>query len=207
NIEDQMFADRVKELRQKLGLTQDGLATLLREKHGLKGASQTTISRIESGARAPRLREARAIAQAFDTTIEAMISYQDIALLIDISTRGWEIGKTLAKLRREAQRVAGLRAVVAALQEEWERREYDIPSDIRNPAEQLVARSVPFIAADVHAIVQHGLDAGAMMTANDVDNLPDDGGAMLFKFRLNATRDKAEDVWLERPHAEHQETP
>lgn len=65
------FAQRVRELREALGLSQTQLATTLRLK-GVK-IDPTSITRLEKGTRGVRLDEAVAIAGVLDQTVDEML--------------------------------------------------------------------------------------------------------------------------------------
>jgi transcriptional regulator with XRE-family HTH domain len=69
---EQIFARRMRELREKLGISQALVATKLRLVEGLK-LDPTAITRMEKGTRAIRLDEAVAIARALDLTVDEML--------------------------------------------------------------------------------------------------------------------------------------
>lgn len=60
DVERQLIAEEVRALREKRGLTQDGLARRI-------GFSQSTVKNIESGYRVPTREQARLLDEAFDT--------------------------------------------------------------------------------------------------------------------------------------------
>lgn len=67
-----LFVQNMIHFRDKRGLTQGGLAALLRDR-GLLGMYQTTLSRIEQRERALKFHEALAIARALDSSMEQML--------------------------------------------------------------------------------------------------------------------------------------
>ncbi|MEU6039766.1 helix-turn-helix transcriptional regulator [Actinomadura sp. NPDC047616] len=66
-----VFAQRAREVREKLGMSQTQLSTALRLK-GVK-IDPTSITRLEKGTRGIRLDEAVAIARVFDRTVDEML--------------------------------------------------------------------------------------------------------------------------------------
>lgn len=69
---DANFVHNMKAAREARSWTQAVLAEQLVTWHNLDGMSQSAISRIEKGDREVRLGEARAIASAFGTTVDAL---------------------------------------------------------------------------------------------------------------------------------------
>lgn len=69
---EQVFARRVRQIRESLGVTQAALALAMEVKLGVK-VDPTAITKIEAGSRAIRLNEAQAIADALDQTVDEVL--------------------------------------------------------------------------------------------------------------------------------------
>lgn len=67
-----MFAQRVREVREKVGMSQVVLALKLTTRLGTK-VDDSAITRLEKGSRGIRLGEAVAIASALDMTVDEML--------------------------------------------------------------------------------------------------------------------------------------
>jgi len=62
----------LKELRTAAGLTQQALAHLVNERHGL-GWYQSTVQKLEAGTREPSLSDLEALGDVFGMTLDAMV--------------------------------------------------------------------------------------------------------------------------------------
>lgn len=65
-----MFAERLRELRRRDGMTQDDLAKRL-------GVVKSTVSQWESGYRVPSEDILRQLAQIFDVSVDYLIGYSN----------------------------------------------------------------------------------------------------------------------------------
>ena len=86
-----MFAEKCRQLRKTLGLTQDQLA----HKVGLKG--KQAISNWENGDIDPTLASAIQVADVFGVTLDTLISDQD-KMVIDITELPEEMQKIVSNL-------------------------------------------------------------------------------------------------------------
>ncbi|MFI2702871.1 helix-turn-helix transcriptional regulator [Cellulosimicrobium composti] len=93
NAEDAAFAESVKRLRERKGWSQGELARRLQDV-GWENFHQTTVSRIEKGERPVRLSEARALANALDSSVGDMVQSGELG----------ELRRDLAKLIRDARK-------------------------------------------------------------------------------------------------------
>jgi transcriptional regulator with XRE-family HTH domain len=69
---EQTFAQRMRVLREELGVPQTHIAMVLKLTHGIK-LDPSAITRIEKGSRALRLNEAVAIAKVLGQTVDEML--------------------------------------------------------------------------------------------------------------------------------------
>lgn len=94
------FIKNMVRFREQKGMTQGGLANMLRYS-GITGMHQTTLSRIEKGERAIKLHEALAIARALDSTVEQLLqptdSYASIQEVYRVARELDEIERNMAK--------------------------------------------------------------------------------------------------------------
>lgn len=70
--DDGRFAERMQQIRERLGISQSALVGRLRD-NGWSKVHQTTLSRIEKGERPVRLGEARAIAAALGVPLSRLV--------------------------------------------------------------------------------------------------------------------------------------
>jgi transcriptional regulator with XRE-family HTH domain len=70
--DDGRFAERMQQIRERLGISQSALVGRLRD-NGWSKVHQTTVSRIEKGERPVRLGEARAIASALGVPLSRLV--------------------------------------------------------------------------------------------------------------------------------------
>jgi transcriptional regulator with XRE-family HTH domain len=73
---DRRFGQRLRELREERGMSQQMLVTLLGEL-GITSWHQTTVGKVEVGTRPVRLAEALAVAAVFDMTIDELLEDPD----------------------------------------------------------------------------------------------------------------------------------
>lgn len=78
SITDKDFAHAMKGLRELRGYSQNQFASAL-NKAGLNDFYQTTVSRIEKGDRAVRLNEALIIARVLGTSVDAMLTPDEVS--------------------------------------------------------------------------------------------------------------------------------
>lgn len=69
---DQRFGRRVRQVREELGIAQDGLAEMMRTTYGVQW-HQTTVARIEAGTRPVKLAEAVWISHAFAVDLHTLL--------------------------------------------------------------------------------------------------------------------------------------
>lgn len=80
-----LMGDRIKELRRKLGLTQDDLATRLNERFGLN-INKSMISKWENGKGDPYLSYAKYLAHFFGVNLDYLVGLEDDAHIGGVST-------------------------------------------------------------------------------------------------------------------------
>lgn len=77
------FRTNMRREREARGWTQGELARALRDAGWPTLAHQTTLARLESGQRPPRLDEATVIATVLDTTLDRLLSAPEAVALLD----------------------------------------------------------------------------------------------------------------------------
>lgn len=167
----------MREQRDRLGLSQEALAEKVAEA-GVPDFNQMALSRIEAGTRHISLAEARAIAEAFEMTVEGLLQssrahrqYQELRTFMDREDRATD---SLAGALSVAQQA--LRLMHGAL-EEFE--ESDWQEVLTGPEYEVAAERVRM----ARLTVEDGLD-GAIARAREKLSSPksDDGGPR-FGFR------------------------
>jgi len=116
--DDGRFAERMQQIRERLGISQSALVGRLRD-NGWSKVHQTTVSRIEKGERPVRLGEARAIASALGVPlsrlvepdpasfVRAELSRQDAAVhnaFFELTEKAHEFLRLQAQLRKAVDR-------------------------------------------------------------------------------------------------------
>ncbi|WP_374230355.1 helix-turn-helix domain-containing protein [Rhodococcus sp. ARC_M12] len=108
------FAQRMQELRERLGISQSSLVARLRE-DGWPKVHQTTISRIEKGERPVRLGEARAIAAALRVPLSRLVEPEPAAIVsAELSRHSASIYNAFFELTEQAHEVLRLQEQLRA---------------------------------------------------------------------------------------------
>ena len=106
------FANKLRELREELGLSQSQLAAALADKHGIT-LDPTAITSLEGGSRSLRLDEAVAIADVLGVTLPRML-HREIESALDQEQH--EVWAAAERVRSETrlliQASARLRALI-----------------------------------------------------------------------------------------------
>lgn len=114
---EQVFAAKLKQIRESLGLTQAGVAMIVKEQTGID-LDPTAITRIERGQRGIALGEACAIASALGFGVADMLKTDEHAraekLELDIALLENEVSSARATVALAAEREASLRKQLAA---------------------------------------------------------------------------------------------
>lgn len=158
--EDRRFVQNMREQRDRLNLSQEALAEKVAE-GGVPDFNQMALSRIEAGTRHISLAEARAIAEAFETSVEELLRpSREHSLYQQLRTQ----------MDREAHASDQLAAHLSFMQRELELLRYAL-EDFEESDWQNVLTGPTYEAAErrvnlARMVVEGGLD-GAILGARD----------------------------------------
>lgn len=73
---DLIVGNRIRECREKMGITQDVLAEILRDKYGLK-TSRSTLAKWETGFQLPTMQPLKCLAEIFEESLDYLNGSDD----------------------------------------------------------------------------------------------------------------------------------
>lgn len=158
SLSEQRFAERIRELRDEKGWSQDEFAMRVRNNGQLEYFNQTTVSRIEKAKRPVRMIEAMTMARVFERPVDLLFAPDRGERWLDQGLRTHRSGyEQINVVRREAERLGLLitsakrdiegieawrKSVDGPLSEPMQRMYDEVMQKLRHFAERDVAQAV-----------------------------------------------------------------
>ena len=131
--DDGRFAERMQQIRERLGISQGALVGRLRD-NGWTKVHQTTVSRIEKGERPVRLGEARAIAAALGVPLSRLVEPDPASFVrAEITRQNAAVYNAFFELTEKAHELLRLQAQLRKALDRFHEGDYQIGGEPGTP--------------------------------------------------------------------------